>query len=273
MQKGRQEPEPALTATCRVFFDELLKSDFFIKENEETLLVTPTCARCNRLFGVGEVKEVEKRGNITRLKISDPTATLSIYTDKVIGLESTKFLAFLGNLHVRARREGAEIIKGKGILTLVEEAEPVEETVRNNWIINTARRTLERIEQLRSNLSFEGSPSIAFSNTEKKASPKKQWMKEAMEHYAVEGDKLDFWRNVAINAVKNVWLHYSKTTKGLVLELLEEAEKSSMERVKLTGELKKRGLMEEWVEEVIDELIAEGRCYEPEVEVVKVVEE
>lgn len=255
MQKGRQNPEPDLTATCRVFFEELLKSDFVVKENEETFLVTPTCARCNRLFGVGEVKEVEKRGKITRIKISDSTAALNIYTDKAIGLESNKFLAFVGIIHVR---EGAG--KSKAVLILVEEAEPVEENVRDNWILNTARRTMERIELLRSNLNL----SLAL--------PKKQWMKEALEHYAIDDDELDSRGNVAINAVKSVWQHYSKTTKEMVLEALEEAEKSSMERVKLTNALKKRGLMEEWVEEVIDELFAEGRCYEPEVGVVKVVE-
>jgi len=255
MQKGRQNPEPDLTATCRLFFEELLKSDLVVKENEETFLVTPTCARCNRVFGVGEVKEVEKRGKITKIKISDSTATLNIYTDKAIGLELDKFLAFIGNLHVR---EGAG--KSKAVLILVEEAEPVEENVRDNWILNTARRTMERIELLRSNLNL----SLSL--------PKKQWMKEAVEHYAIDDDKLDSRGNVAINAVKSVWQHYSKTAKEMVLEALEESEKSSMERVKLTDALKKRGLMEVWVEEVIDELFAEGRCYEPEVGVVKVVE-
>ncbi len=264
MQEQRQnmestpDPAPAHPPTCRVFFEELLKSDFFVKENGETFLVTPTCARCNRLFGVGEVKEVEKRGNITKIKISDSTATLNIYTDKVFGLG--KFLAFVGNLHVRVAREGA--VKSKSnVLILVEEAGTVEENVRNNWIINTARRSLERIELLR-NLFLE-----------KKALPKKEWMKEAVEHYAIDDDKLDFWGCVALNAVTGVWQNYSKTTKEMVLEVLEESKKRSMKRVNLMEELKKKGLMEEWVEEVIDELVAEGRCYEPEVGVVKVVED
>jgi len=258
------DPASAPLPTCRVFFEELLKSDFFVKENGETFLVTPTCARCNRLFGIGEVKEVEKRGNITKIKISDSTATVNIYTDKVLGLG--KFMAFVGNLHVRAARAAREgAVKSENVLILVEEAGTVEENVRNNWIINTARRTLERIELLRKNLSLNLS-------LEKKALPKKQWMKEAVEHYAINDDKLDFWGCVALNAVTGVWQNYSKTTKEAVLEVLEESKKSSMKRVKLMEELKKKGLMEEWVEEVIDELVAEGRCYEPEVGVVKVVE-
>jgi RPA family protein len=245
--------EERTVPTCRVFFEELLKSNFFIKEREEIFLVTPTCARCNRLYGVGEVKGVEKRGKITKIKISDLTATLDIYTDKVLDLG--KFMAFVGNLRMRVR-EGAEKIKGKGVLILVEEAGVVEESVRNNWIVSTARRTLERIELLRS------------KNPETECT----WKEEALKHYAINDDKLDFWANMAINTVKEVWKNYSKASKERVLEVLVEAGKRGVVRTKLVKELRKKGLPEEWVEEVIDELIGEGRCYEPEVGLLKLVD-
>ncbi len=273
MQNQNLKSAPAPAPTCRVFFDELLKSDCFVEEHGGIHLITPTCARCNKLFGVGEIKEVEKRGNITKIKISDPTATFDIYTDKaLLDLKPKKNMAFVAYLRPRLRAHahaGKNKGKGKAVLTLVEEAGVVDENVRTNWIINTGRRTMERIELLRKNLSLE-----------KKPLPKKQekvfsesTLKEALEHYAIDDDKLDFWENMAINAVKGVWQHYSKTTDEMVLEVLDESGKSSVERIKLTEELKKRGLMEEWVEEVIDELIVEGRCYEPEVGMLKVVEE
>jgi len=273
MQEQIQKLKPTPVPTCRVFFEELLKSDFFVKENEETFLVTPTCARCSRLFGVGEIKEVEKRGNITKVKISDPTATFDIYTDKaLLDLKPKKYLAFVAYLrpHLRAHAHAGKN-KGKAVLTLVEEAGVVDENVRTNWIINTGRRTMERIELLRKNLSLE-----------KKALPKKQekvfsesTLKQAMEHYAIDDDKLNYWQGRAIDAVNDVWLRHGKTAKEMVLDMLEPgvSGKSSVERIKLTEELKKRGLMEEWTEEVIDELIVEGRCYEPEVGMLKVVEE
>jgi len=251
MHHNAMEERSPLAPTCRVFFEELLKSNFFIKEKEEIFLVTPTCARCNRLYGVGEVKGVEKRGNITKIKVSDHTATLDIYTDKVLGLG--KFMAFVGNLRMRVR-EGTEKIKGKGVLILVEEAGTVEESVRNNWIISTARRTLERIELLRS------------KNSEC------TWKEEALKHYAIDDDKLDFWENMAINTVKEVWKNYSKTTEERVLEVLVDAGKMGVVRTKLVKELKKKGLPEECVEEVIDELIGEGRFYEPEAGLLKLVD-
>jgi RPA family protein len=271
MQNQNLKSAPA--PTCRVFFDELLKSDCFVEEHGETHLITPTCARCNRLFGVGEIKEVEKRGNITKIKISDPTATFGIYTDKaLLDLKPKKNLAFVAYLRPRLRAHAEKNKgKGKGALTLVEEAGVVDENVRTNWILNTGRRTMERIELLRKNLSLE-----------KKALPKKQekvfsesTLKEAMEHYAIDDDKLNYWQGRAIDAVNDVWQRHGKTAKEMVLDILEQgvSGKSSVERIKLMEELKKRGLMEEWVEEVIDELIVEGRCYEPEVGMLKVVEE
>jgi len=270
-QIQRQKLTPAPAPTCRIFFDELLKSDCFVEEHGETHLVTPTCARCNRLFGVGEIKKVEKRGNITKIKISDPTATFGIYTDKaLLNLKPKEYLAFVAylrpRLHAHAHAHaGKNKGRGKSVLALVEEAGVVDENVRSNWILNTGRRTMERIEVLRKALPEKQGKEFSES-TWKQAKQAKQ----AMEHYAIDNDKLDFWENRAINAVKGVWQHYSKTTNEMVLEVLDESGKSSVERIKLTEELKKRGLMEEWIEEVIDELIVEGRCYEPEVGMLKV---
>lgn len=242
---------------CRVFFKELLKSNFFVNAGGWDILVTPSCARCNRLFGVGEVKEVEKRGNITKIKISDTTATFNIYTDKVIQLDSEVFLAFIGNLHVRAN-------KGRGFLITVEEAGQVEEDVRNAWIIKTAKRTMERIELLR-NLTLRNNDLSNGGELPGNA------LMEAMQHYAIDDDKRNVLADMAINAVKGVWQYYSKTTKEMVLDALKAADKGRMERMKITSELENRGLAEEWIEEVIEELIAEGRCYEPEEGLLKVV--
>jgi len=235
----------------RVFFKELLASDFF---SINSVLVTPTCARCSRLFGIGELKKEERRGNITNLKISDSTATLNIYTNKTIRLQEPEkdFMAFVGKLHVRAD-------KGRGFIILVEEAAAVNEEARNNWILTTAKRTMERIEQLR--------------RLEKNALAKKHWAREAIEHYAIDDDRLDALADMAINAVRNVLLYYSKTAGEIILEVLEAADKNGMKREKLTTELEKKGLTGESIEEALEYLIAEGSCYEPEVGIVRVVEQ
>ncbi|MHC1610517.1 MAG: hypothetical protein ACXQTW_02785 [Candidatus Methanospirareceae archaeon] len=248
-----ERKKDALLPACRVFFDEFLKSDFIVEEDGMTVLVTPTCARCNRLFGVGEVKEVERRGKIARIKLTDLTASLTIYTRNHVGginangEEKKRFLAFLGGVHVRAR-EGV-----RRSFLLAEEVGRVDERVRNGWILTTAWRTMERIELLRSAI---------YSKNQEYVFPDRSTLKEAVEHYALDDDKLDAFASMAINAVKSLYRHYRTTTKERIVELLRRAEERGMEREKLVSALKRRGLKEEWVEGVIDELIMEGQCYE-----------
>jgi len=245
---------------CRVFFEELSESDYVIKEKGMTTIITPTCARCNRLFGVGEVEEVEKRGNIVRIKINDLTSAFNIYTNKQYMTTNTAekrdFIAFSAILHAR---EGAG-----NFSVLAEEVEVVEENARNNWVLTTAKRTMERIELLR-NRSFDWqSPAIAEDNAKKGA-----FMK-AQEHYAICDDKLDELAKMAITAVNGLWQNYSKKTREMILEIFKNTK--CMEQDKLINELMKKGFEEAWVEEVIDELIASGRCYAPEAGMLEVIE-
>ncbi len=245
---------------CRVFFEELSESDQVIKEKGMTTIITPTCARCNRLFGVGEVEEVEKRGNISRIKINDLTNALNIYTNKQYMTtniaEKRDFIAFSGILHAR---------EGPGKFgVLAEEMAVVEENTRNNWVLTTAKRTVERIEKLLKR-SFEWqSPSIAEDTTKKDA-----FMK-AQQHYEIYDDQLDELAKMAITAVKVVWQNHRKTTGEMIVEILKNTK--CMEQDKLIKELMNRGLEEAWVEEVINELIEGGRCYTPEAGVLEVVE-
>ncbi len=219
-------------------------------------VITPTCARCSTLFAVGEVKEVESRGRITKLKISDSTALINLYmyTDiaarmklrlRLSTVEPEYLLAFMGKPRVRVHppEKSFLIIDGEACASVC--AAEVDAGVRDNWILSTAIRTMERIEQLRSHL-----PTITTS-----------WMDRAMRHYG-DGDKLDECESIALEAVQQLWLHYNKTAKEIALDFLNTVDKSSREV--LMAELSKRGLRGRWMEEVIDELIADGRCYEPE---------
>lgn len=263
-----QRKKSTVVPTRRVFFEEFLQSDFFIQEDGMTFLVTPTGARCKRLLGIGEVQEVEIRGNIARIKVDDSTATLNIYTNKAIHVEGVKktkageektFLAFLGNVRVRA---GAGARK-RNIL-LAEEVGTVDERVRADWVLNTAWRTMERIELIRSTISSNKKQENVFSD---------KAILEALEYYALDNDKLDALANTAINAVKSLWQRYHTTTKEMILEIVKQAEKRGVEREKLVQALKNKGLDEAWVEEVTDELIMEGRCYASDSGVLIVLED
>ena len=259
----RKDLTRALVPTCRVFFDEFLKSDFIVQDTGTTYLVTPTYARCERLFGVGEVEEVETRGNIARITIHDSTATLTIYTNRsILGEDLTgnaghkrTLIAFCGNVHVR--ESAGKRIK---VVLLAEEVGTVEERVRNGWILNTAWRTMERIDALRINLSLL---------TNEEASSSLSGFKEFQAHYALDTDKLDALASMATTAVTRVWLQYHTRAKELIVELLKKAGKNGVTREHLVSTLKKEGFKEEWVAEVIEELIVDERCYESETGILK----
>lgn len=245
---------------CRVFFYELSESDYIIKRNGMTTIITLTCARCNRLFGIGAVEEVEKRRNIARIKINDLTSALNIYTNKQYRTTNTAekrdFIAFTGILHAR---EGA----GK-FSVLAEEIKKVEENARNNWVLTTAKRTMERIEKLRKR-SFEWQrPSIPDENAKKEA-----FMK-AQQHYDIYDDKLDELAKMAIKAVNGIWQNYNKKTVEMILETLKDSK--SLDYDNLIKAIIKKGLEGAWAESVIDDLIETGRCYVPEPGVLEVVE-
>jgi len=206
------------------------------------------------------VEEVEKRGNIARIKINDLTAALNIYTNKQYirnnTAEKRDFVAFSGIVHAR---EGAG-----NFSVLAEEVEEVEENARNNWVLTTAKRTMERLELLRTRSFDCQSPAIAEENAKTGA-----FMK-AQEHYAICDDKLDELAKMTITAVNDVWQKHSKTARAMILEILKNTK--CMEHDKLIKELMKKGLEEAWVEELIDELIEGGYCYAPEVGMLEVVE-
>jgi RPA family protein len=249
---------------CRVFFEELLESDLVVKDKGMTFIITSTGARCNSVFGVGEVKEVKKRGKISRITLDDLTGSIDIYTNKQVtslnDVGNKAFLAFIGSVHAR---EGP-----RKLIIIAEEIAGVEEKIRTNWILNTARRTMERIETLRINLSLERSNLLGL---EEKESSRGFDLRAALEYYKIDDDKLDELVNMARKAITSMWRAYSKTAGEWIVEILKKVK--SIERGELVKELKKMGVEEALVEEIIDELVFEGRCYAPEAGMLKVVEE
>ena len=232
-------------------------SDLFVPEHGKTFLVTPTGAQCARFYGVGEIKGVAQRGTIFRVTVNDSTASLNIYTGKTLqpgpeqatAAEKKTIIAFISNVRVR------EIAGKRKPIILAEEVGAVEEHVRKSWILATAWQTLERIEKLRINLS---------AGKEKKSDEvlDQGRLKVMWEHYALDDDKLDALAGTAINAVKSMWQQYHSTTRELIVELVKKAGKHGMERDRILSALKMKESPQDWIDDVIDELIMEGRCYE-----------
>lgn len=251
----QQEAALSYPTAARVFFDELTKSDLLLTVAGVPVLITPTAACCHRLFAVGTLEAIERRGKITRLHLTDTTGPLTLYTkqripdERVEVDEKSTHIAFLGTVHPREVSG-----KGKRAVILADQLGVVTERVRTLGILMTAKRTMERIEELRAALhaATNGEPAGAAQRV----------AKEAIVHYALDHERLDALARVAVNAVNRAWEGYRAATRTMILEMLQS--ERGMERAKVMSALQSRGYPAAWGEAVIEELIMDGQCSESE---------
>lgn len=142
----------------RVFAEEYNRADMKVKEGDSqyapTYVITPTGAKCNRVFVVGVLTEVEDIGqddSFYRARISDPTGSFLVYAGRyqpeaaqALGsMEPPEFVAVTGKADVYQPDDGGAIpsIRPEAISTVGREE-------RDRWVVTTARRTMERLERL-----------------------------------------------------------------------------------------------------------------------------
>ncbi|MCX8207171.1 MAG: hypothetical protein N3G75_04985 [Methanothrix sp.] len=145
----------------RVFLEELRKSDLSFREGDDSqyapqYLLTPTGARCNRVFVVGTLIERDDIGEEVeywRGRLADPTGSILIYAGQyqpeasraLAEIEIPAFVAVVGKPSVYETEDGKKITSIRA-----EAIQKVDLDTRNKWIIEAARRTLERLELMRS---------------------------------------------------------------------------------------------------------------------------
>ena len=141
----------------RIFAHEFVRSNLYFSEGDErapNYIITPTGVKCNRLFIVGVVTEVENIGhenNLWKARIADPTGVFTIYAGQyqpeaaifLSELEVPAFVALVG----KARKYEPE--DGNVYLSIrPEEINLADGKLRDRWVLDTAQRTLERIKDV-----------------------------------------------------------------------------------------------------------------------------
>jgi RPA family protein len=147
----------ALDPAWRIFAYEFNKSTLQLKEEDGSCpayVISPTGAKINRLFVVGVLTEVENvRANedLWRARVADQTGSFTVYAGKYqseaasffANADVPQFVSVLG----RARLYTREDTSYASIWS--NEIGNTTETVRNNWVMTTAERTLDRLEALK----------------------------------------------------------------------------------------------------------------------------
>ncbi len=199
----------------RVFAHEFIHSDYFFHDGDEfspNYLVTPTGARVNRLYFVGVLTEIDNLGageDMWRARVSDPTGAFSVYAGQyqpqasvfLSGLDVPCFVAITGKARTYEPEDGT-------IYTSVrpEELNTASDSIRDRWIVDTARLTYERIGLVRSAMDsgLKGDELTAML-VKSGASPKlANGILRAVSHYTDLDKYLNTLSNVIVDALKNL---------------------------------------------------------------------
>ncbi len=146
----------------RIFAWEFNRSTLHISEGDErapNYIITPTGVKCNRLFIVGVVTEVENIGkdnSLWRGRVADPTGVFTVYAGHyqpeaaifLSELDIPAYVAVVGKARKFEPEDGS-------VYTSVrpEEINNADEKLRDRWVLDTAERTLERINYIEDALS------------------------------------------------------------------------------------------------------------------------
>ncbi len=140
----------------RIFAYELNRSTYrFPKEDEKApvYVLTPLGVRINRVFFVGALldkEEIKPDSGIWRIRVSDPTSAIYGYVSRfqpdalesLMEIDVPELVAIVGK--VRTFEVNARIF----VSLRPEYISPVESDVRDYWVYETAKHTVERIKAM-----------------------------------------------------------------------------------------------------------------------------
>jgi RPA family protein len=158
---GVFEREPAR----RVFATELRECRYQFRDGEDekspTFVLLPTGERCNRIFIVGTLTEKQRQGDqniFYRGRVVDPTGTFFIMAgsyqpeamQQLAKVDTPAFVAVIGKPNLYQAPDGAFLVSVR-----VESITVVDKETRDLWVLDTAARTLDRIDALRTGLTVD----------------------------------------------------------------------------------------------------------------------
>ncbi|MFB6173656.1 MAG: RPA family protein [Halobacteriales archaeon] len=147
---------PMREVARRVFAREFNDAGYTFKESDDerapVYLLLPTGERANRVFVVGTLTETEDVGDDSeywRGRVVDPTGTFFVYAGQyqpeaagaLRDLEPPAYVAVAGKPRTYETDDGTVNVSVRP-----ESITVVDATARDRWVVETAERTLDRIE-------------------------------------------------------------------------------------------------------------------------------
>ncbi|RZN13720.1 MAG: DNA-binding protein [Methanosarcinales archaeon] len=261
-------------------------------EQSPHYIITPTGARCNRLLAMGVITEVENIGHETELwraRIADPTGVFTIYAGQYqtfssvffTGIKIPSFLAVVGKARIYDPGDGR-------VYTSIrpEELNVVDEYSRDQWILETAKSTLKRIDAVRLALSSnlherELIEYLQSNNIQKELAI---GISIAITQYSELEQYLSELEQVVCDAVRTILVEKEDNVEAEpeqeeivdpkeyvanIMEMLDTGKGAQYSDI--VDAVRKVNITTKQLESIIKELMSEGRCYEPKIGMLRTV--
>jgi RPA family protein len=225
----------------RIFAEELRSSNLAFRESDDQnqyapqYLLTPTGARCNRVFLVGTLTERDDIGGETeywRGRVVDPTGSLPVYAGQyqpeaaqvLAGLEPPAFVAVVGKPSLYETEDGKVIISLRA-----EAVQRVDAVTRDRWVVETARLTLERIKAMKALGAGPSKDGFVTAQEDYSSGPASDYdLERARHHYQAD---LNQYKNMVLRALEaldqeKVWEEEKGTAKATTSETKKDVKKS-----------------------------------------------
>lgn len=248
-----------MEGTARVFAGEYGSSTLSVQDDvpgNPAWVVTPGGAWCRFMFLSGALTEVAERGDMVYPRIADPTGVF----DLVIGGRNTVLAETFCKLPVPSfvtvtGRAQMYLNKGEVVLSVrPDNVLVVDRQVRDQWVLATAKSTLERLFLM--NIALQGTCTDEQILT-------------AVHHYTITKTRLRDLATMVEGAVQTVRppgpeAPAQPDIRILVLDLIKaESGPQGISVEEIINKAAMRGILQEAVLAAIESLILDDECYQP----------
>jgi uncharacterized protein len=256
-----------MEGAARVFAGEYGGSTLSVQDKDSgspAWVVTPGGAWCRFMFLSGALTEVADVGDMVHTRIADPTGVFNL----VIGGRNTALAETFCKLPVPAfvtvtGRAQMYLKNGEVMLSVrPDNVLVVDRLVRDQWVLTTAKSTLARLHHM--HLALQG------SSTDER-------FLAAVRHYSMTDKRLHDLAAIVESAVKTVRLPECDVpvppdVRTLVVEIIRAG--SGPRGVAVDDIIKQAaicGIAQEIILSVIESLILDDECYQPQKGFVKLL--
>ena len=250
------------------------------------LLISPLGLILHRVFIVGVITELDSIGtqnDMWKARIVDPTGAFTVYAgqyqpDASIFFSTVQipaFIALTGKVRIYEPEPGSVFVSVRA-----EEANAVDEEIRNRWVVDTAEQTVERLEVFSDALvsGYRGEKLREYLLEKGISSELTEGISIVLERERAPQEFAKLLRTTIRECLKSLDFDSENNEganadqKEFVLELLREmGGNKGVDYATFVDTAVSRGIPVEVVEKVVRSLLEGGQCYEPRIGIIRLV--